>query len=178
MRIEQCGMNRGPKINQKSTENSETEHLTRTTERTAVPANNPARNTESTQWGKSSVRRAEQGFHCREVPVRSGEHALRNTETLIKSVADSARDVEIPAAGGTGPVYKTIESPKTIRQRLRILRLLVGIWSLLTLAWIVLLLAKVIHFSWAMPFVFAAGYMNTALGIFNSRRLLAGKKPW
>lgn len=78
----------------------------------------------------------------------------------------------------TGHPDGTAESPGTTRQKLRILYLLLGIWSMLAVTWFVLLMAHVISFGWGMPFALAAGYMNVALGIFNCRRILAGKKPW
>ena len=101
--------------------------------------------------------------------------AIPAEKTVRRHAADSVWD---PATRRAEQVVKPAENPETTRQRLRILDLRADIWSMLTVTRMVLLLADVIRLGWAMPFALAAGYMNITLGIFNCRRILAGKKPW
>lgn len=65
--------------------------------------------------------------------------------------------------------------PRKIRRKLKLQYWLLGAWSVLAGAWVVVLCTGRDTFGWMTAVVLLAGYANILLGIVNHRRLLAGK---
>lgn len=65
--------------------------------------------------------------------------------------------------------------PRKLRRKLKLQYWLLGAWSLLAGAWVVLLCTGTDTFGWTTAVALLAGYANILLGIVNLRRLLAGK---
>lgn len=72
----------------------------------------------------------------------------------------------------------SVENPAKLARHRRWLHLLLGIWSALTIGWIVLVLCRVDTFRWTTAAVWAVGFINIGIGIINNRRIRAGKKPF
>lgn len=70
------------------------------------------------------------------------------------------------------------ENPANVRRKLKLQYWLLGAWSALTIAWIVVLALGLDDMSWMTVVVLIGGYVTTGLGIVNNKRLLAGKKPF
>ena len=66
----------------------------------------------------------------------------------------------------------SVYAPEKIRRKLKLQYWLLGAWSVLAGAWVVVLCTG------RTAVVLLAGYANILLGIVNHRRLLAGKKPF
>lgn len=73
---------------------------------------------------------------------------------------------------------KSVYAPENLKRKLKLQYYLLGGWSVLTAAWIVLVCTGVDTFGWMTVVVLLAGYINVLLGIVNHKRLLAGKKPY
>ena len=73
---------------------------------------------------------------------------------------------------------KSAYAPENLKRKLKLQYYLLGGWSLLTAAWIVLVCMGTDAFSWMTVVVLLAGHANTFLGIINLKRLIAGKKPY
>lgn len=72
----------------------------------------------------------------------------------------------------------SVEDPANVRRKLKLQYGMLGIWSALTVAWIVVLAFDLDDASWWTVLVLISGYVSTGLGIINNKRLLAGKKPY
>lgn len=72
----------------------------------------------------------------------------------------------------------SVYAPEKIRRKLKLQYWLLGAWSVLAGAWVVVLCTGRDTFGWMTAVVLLAGYANILLGIVNHRRLLAGKKPF
>ena len=70
----------------------------------------------------------------------------------------------------------SVYAPEKIRRKLKLQYWLLGAWSVLAGAWVVVLCTGRDTFGWMTAVVLLAGYANILLGIVNHRRLLAGKK--
>ena len=70
----------------------------------------------------------------------------------------------------------SVYAPEKLRRKLKLQYWLLGAWSLLAGAWVVLLCTGTDTFGWTTAVALLAGYANILLGIVNLRRLLAGKK--
>ncbi len=55
---------------------------------------------------------------------------------------------------------------------------LLGLWSALTLGWIISVATKYLSFSWVNVIILIFGYLNLALGILRNRRITASKKQF
>lgn len=73
--------------------------------------------------------------------------------------------------------HATIENPAKLARNRRWLHLLLGIWSALTIGWIVLVLCRVDTFRWTTAAVWAVGFINIGIGIINNHRITTGKRP-
>lgn len=69
----------------------------------------------------------------------------------------------------------SVYAPEKLRRKLKLQYWLLGAWSLLAGAWVVLLCTGTDTFGWTTAVALLAGYANILLGIVNLRRLLAGK---
>lgn len=72
----------------------------------------------------------------------------------------------------------SVEDPANVRRKLKLQYGMLGIWSALTVAWIIVLCLGIEGMSWSTVVVLISGYVSTGLGIINNKRLLAGKKPF
>lgn len=70
----------------------------------------------------------------------------------------------------------SVYAPEKIRRKLKLQYWLLGAWSVLAGAWVVVLCTGRDTFGWMTAVVLLAGYANILLGIVNHRRLLAVKK--
>lgn len=69
-------------------------------------------------------------------------------------------------------------SPEKATKMLRYQYILFGSWIILSIAWLVLILADSCEFSWLTLSVLLLGYVNTGLGIINNKRVIDGQKPY
>ena len=72
----------------------------------------------------------------------------------------------------------SVYAPEKLRRKLKLQYWLLGAWSLLAGAWVVLLCTGTDTFGWTTAVALLAGYANILLGIVNLRRLMEGKKPF
>ena len=68
----------------------------------------------------------------------------------------------------------SVYAPEKIRRKLKLQYWLLGAWSVLAGAWVVVLCTGRDTFGWMTAVVLLAGYANILLGIVNHRRLLVG----
>ncbi len=68
--------------------------------------------------------------------------------------------------------------PEKAKRNLRRQYGLLGLWSALTLGWIISVATKYLSFSWVNVVILIFGYLNLALGILRNRRMAASKKQF
>ncbi|HBV49793.1 MAG TPA: hypothetical protein DEB64_03235 [Alistipes sp.] len=68
--------------------------------------------------------------------------------------------------------------PEKAKRNLRRQYGLLGLWSALTLGWIISVATKYLSFSWVNVIILIFGYLNLALGILRNRRITASKKQF
>lgn len=68
--------------------------------------------------------------------------------------------------------------PDKARRNQKLQYILLGTWSVFTVAWITAIALGADLFSWRVVFVIACGYFGCIAGIVNNKRILTGKKPW
>ena len=66
--------------------------------------------------------------------------------------------------------------PKQARSNLRRQYGLLGLWSVITVGWIVAVASNLLRFNWANAAILICGYLNLALGIGRIKRTAAGRK--
>ncbi len=69
-------------------------------------------------------------------------------------------------------------SPERLRESLKKNYILLGIWSVITAAWIIAVCLNTTWFSWWTLFVLTGTFLSIIINIVNVKRLLAGKKPF
>ena len=66
--------------------------------------------------------------------------------------------------------------PKQVRSNLRRQYGLLGLWSAITVGWIVAVASNLLTFNWANAAILIFGHLNLALGIGRNKRTAAGRK--
>lgn len=69
-------------------------------------------------------------------------------------------------------------NPEKARKKLKYGYITLGIWVACIIAWIVVKICKPGELSWWTLAIFAGTFLNFALSIINSRRIVRGKKPF
>lgn len=72
----------------------------------------------------------------------------------------------------------SVYAPEKMRKKLKGLYALLGVCIVFTLAWIAALCLYPDEFNWWRVLVLFGCYLNVIIGIVNTKRLMAGKKPF
>ncbi|WP_346702909.1 hypothetical protein [uncultured Alistipes sp.] len=70
------------------------------------------------------------------------------------------------------------EDPARVKRHLKTLYVLAGIWCGLTAGWGIAVMCKALPFTWTNTIVLFCTFLSIGISIVNSRRILAGKRPW
>lgn len=71
----------------------------------------------------------------------------------------------------------SVYAPEKMRKKVKGLYALLGVWILITLTWIIAVCLNTEAFGWWTVLVLSGGYLNSVIGILNTKRVIAGKKP-
>ncbi|MEG2060850.1 MAG: hypothetical protein RRY33_03215 [Alistipes sp.] len=72
----------------------------------------------------------------------------------------------------------SVYAPERLRKSLKRLYILLIVWSIVVLAWVIAICIDTENFNWWNILVMAGGYSSVIIGIINTKRLYAGKKPF
>ena len=155
---------------------------------------------------RSALARKIRGFHSEKGPERKprtqGKFSPGNPETS-RNTARKCPQHRIRAAAGCNHVRnsqaqirrimartprkptpeelrwrRSAHDPEKAKRNLRRQYGLLGLWSALTLGWIISVATKYLSFSWVNVIILIFGYLNLALGILRNRRITASKKQF